>query len=79
MIKDRGSEDRKGPESTHQVLMLKQHYVMFMSWEPGSRIGKDEWIADSGASTHLATKREMFRDYNPIPGIVEGIDETNST
>jgi len=52
---------------------------MFASREPGSRIGKDEWIADSGASTHLATKREMFRDYNLIPGIVEGINETNST
>ncbi len=25
------------------------------------------------------TKREMFRDYNPIPGIIEGIDKTNST
>src|SRR5260370_10077536 len=50
-----------------------------MSWEPRSRIGKDEWIADSGASTHLMTEREMFRDYNPIPGIVEGINKTNST
>jgi len=60
-------------------LTLERHYVTFASREPGSRIGKDEWIADSGASTHLATKREMFRDYNLVPGIVEGIDETNST
>src|SRR5258705_1554488 len=79
MMKDKESEEKKGSESTHQVLTLEQCNVAFASREPELIFVKDEWLADSGSSTHLATKREMFRDFIPTTGILNGINENNST
>lgn len=31
---------------------------------------QNSWIADSGASTHIANQREMFSDYQPSTGIL---------
>jgi len=79
MMKDKELEEKKGSESAHQVLMLEQHNVTFTSQEPELIFVKDEWLADSGSSTHLVTKREMFRDFILTTGILNGIDENNST
>src|SRR5258708_5153791 len=47
MMKDKELEEKKGSESTHQVLTLEQCNVAFASWEPELIFVKDEWLADS--------------------------------
>src|SRR5260221_518401 len=79
MTKDKESEEKKGSESAHQVLTIEQRNVAFVSREPELIFAKDEWLADSGSSTHLVTKREMFRDFILTTGILNGINEDNST
>src|SRR5258708_37706819 len=79
MMKDKELEEKKGSESTHKVLMLEQHNVAFTSQEPELIFAKDEWLADSGSSTHLMTKCKMFREFIPTTGTLNGIDKNNST
>ncbi len=79
MMKDKESEEKKGLESAHQVLMLEQRNVVFASREPELIFAKDEWLADSGSSTHLATKCKMFREFIPTTRTLNGINENNST
>src|SRR5258708_11634723 len=79
MMKDKELEEKKGSESAHQVLTLEQCNVAFVSWEPELIFAKDEWLADSGSSTHLVTKCEMFREFILMTRTLNGIDENNST
>ena len=59
--------------------MLEQRNVVFASREPELIFAKDEWLADSGSSTHLATKCKMFREFIPTTRTLNGINENNST
>src|SRR5260370_41939830 len=79
MMKDKELEEKKGSESAHQVLTLEQRNVAFTSREPEHIFAKDEWLADSGSSTHLVTNHDMFREFIPTTRTLNGIDENNST
>ncbi len=59
--------------------MLEQCNVTFTSRGPELTFAKDEWLADSGSSTHLVMKCKMFREFIPTTRTLNGINENNST
>jgi transposase InsO family protein len=58
-------------ESANQTT-TKLPDIAYMAKHVGPVFQKDDWLVDSGATCHVATRREMFRDFIPGHGTLSG-------
>lgn len=77
--KEKKKQDKSKSESTRQTTSNLPD-IAYMTSQPQSTptFKKDDWLADSATTCHVATRREMFREFIPgnatLSGFGEGMD-----
>ncbi|MGK2912533.1 MAG: hypothetical protein ACSLE1_22465, partial [Sphingobium sp.] len=67
----RKSAHRKGQETAKAAVEDLPDAAYIATFDPA--FSKTDWLSDSGTSSHIATKREMFTSYTPIECNIEGV------
>ena len=58
-------KDKSKTESANQTATSNLPDMAYMAKQFSPAFRKDEWLADSGTTSHIATRCDMFRDFVP--------------